>query len=68
MDTGAYMQNQMDDQIENGIKMYEAFNEWVYAVCSFHKDPQKTFVSLDLTDAKCAFLDGMSAKEYSKTI
>ncbi len=69
MDTGAYMQNQMDDLIEQGIRMEEAFNEWLFAVCSHkRKDPNVVFPYIDLTDARLSFLDGMSALEYSKEI
>ena len=69
MDTGAYMANQMDEQIENGIKMYDVFNEWLYESCSLKsKDPHNLFPTVDLTDAKLSFLEGMSAEEYSKTI
>lgn len=71
MGTGAYMANQMDDLIERGIQMNDEFNEWLFEACSFkskHKEPQEIFSTVDLTDAKCAFLDGMSAEEYSKQI
>jgi len=71
MDTGAYMANQMDEQIERGIRMNDEFNEWLFEACSFkskHKEPQEIFSKVDLTDARCAFSDGMSPEEYSKEI
>lgn len=73
MDTGAYMQNQMDNQIEAGIRMKDAFDEWIFEACNYkainsRKDVHDLFPIVDLTDAKLSFLDGMSAEEYSKTI
>lgn len=73
MCTGAYMANQMDDQIENGVRMYDAFNEWLFEACNLKtkdkdKDPNDIFPTVDLTDAKLSFLEGISAEEYSKQI
>jgi hypothetical protein len=69
MDTGAYMQNQMDNLVEKGIKMEEIFNDWLFTACSYKsKEPHDIFPYIDLTDAKLDFIDGMSALEYSKKI
>lgn len=67
------MQNQMDNQIEAGIKMKDAFDEWIYNACEIkaqrtRKDPHDIFPYVDLTDAKLSFLDGVSVEEYSKQI
>lgn len=50
----------------------EQFNKWLYQAvviyCGNRKDPHDTYPYIDLTDAKLSFMDGMSPKEYSKTI
>jgi len=73
MDTGAYMANQMDDLIETGIKMQDAFNIWVFEACelrakSIKKDVHDLFPFVDLTDAKLSFIDGETSEKYSKII
>lgn len=73
MDTGSYMANQMDNQIEAGIKMKDAFDEWLFEACNYkavrgRKDPHDIFPLVDLTDAKLSFLDGVTALEYSSQI
>lgn len=48
------------------------FDQWIYSACEIkagkYKDPHDIYPYIDLTDAKLSFMDGMSAKEYSKTI
>lgn len=73
MDTGAYMANQMDNQIESGIRMKDAFDEWLFEACNYkalrnRKEAHDIFPYVDLTDAKLSFLDGVTALEYSNTI
>lgn len=52
--------------------MEKDFNEWLYTAveirCNDRKEPHDILPLIDLTDAKLSFMDGMSAKEYSKTI
>jgi hypothetical protein len=45
------------------------FDEWLFQVCEFisiktKKDITDVFSSIDLTDAKLAFLDGEKPEEY----
>ncbi len=59
------MANQMDNLIEQGIRMSEEFDKWVFEVCSFKSiEPN----DLNLTDAKLSFLDGVSSEDYSKRL
>ena len=67
------MQNQMDNLIESGIRMEDAFNEWLFEACNIkakisNKDPHDIFPMADLTDAKLSFISGETSEEYSKTI
>lgn len=73
MDTGAYMANQMDNQIEAGIRMKDAFDEWIFEACNYkasrnRKEAHDIYPLVDLTDAKLSFLDGITPLEYSKQI
>lgn len=59
----------MDNQINSLMGRNEAFSKWLFEVCSFYsKEPHNTYNSVNLTDAKLAFLSGMSSQEYSKEI
>lgn len=46
------------------------FDEWLYKVCenisqkTMKKDVQDIFTSLDLTDAKLQFVDGVEPEEF----
>lgn len=66
------MENQMDNLIQQGIEMRDAFDEWLFEVCKLkagkHKEPHDIFPTIDLTDAKHSFIDGMSAEEYKNTL
>ena len=50
------------------------FNKWIYEACNLkalkliRKDAHDIYPYVDLTDAKLAYLDGMSALEYSYEI
>lgn len=48
------------------------FHKWLYTACEFRagrlKDAHDIFPYVDLTDAILAFIDDISAEEYSKTI
>jgi hypothetical protein len=48
------------------------FNQWLYRVCEIKsgklKNAHDIFLYIDLTDAKLAFIDGMSELEYSESI
>lgn len=73
MDTGSYMANQMDNQIEAGIRMKDAFEKWLFEACNYkalrnRKEAHDIFPLVDLTDAKLSFLDGVTALEYSNMI
>ena len=55
--------------------MNKEFNKWVYLVCESKskslrnlKEPHDIFPYINLSDAKLAFLDGQTPKEYSKEI
>jgi hypothetical protein len=67
-----YMENQMDNLIQQGVEMREAFDEWLFEVCELkagkYKDSHDIYPTIDLRDAKCAFIDGMLAEEYIKTL
>ena len=45
------------------------FDEWIYKVCEIisqrtKKDVQDIYVSLDLTDAKLQFVDGVEPEKF----
>jgi len=67
-----YMENQMDNLIQQGIEMRDAFDKWLYKVCELkagrHFDPHDIYPTIDLTDAKLSFISGMSAEEYKSTL
>jgi hypothetical protein len=46
------------------------FHKWLYTVCEIKasklKDAHDIFPYIDLTDAKLAFIDGMTEVEYAK--
>lgn len=48
------------------------FHQWLYSACEIKsgklKEAHDVFPYVDLTDAKLAFIDGMSELEYSKQI
>ena len=48
------------------------FHEWLYKCCEIKagklKEAHDIFPYVDLTDAKLAFIDGMTELEYSKHI
>jgi hypothetical protein len=48
------------------------FHQWLYKACEIKvgklKDAHDIFPYVDLTDAKLAFIDGMTELEYSKFI
>jgi hypothetical protein len=48
------------------------FNQWLYLACETKagklKEAHDIFPYVDLTDAKLAFIDGMTELEYSKHI
>ncbi len=48
------------------------FNQWLYRVCEIKsgklKNAYDIFLYINLTDAKLAFIDGMSELEYSESI
>jgi hypothetical protein len=48
------------------------FNQWLYLACEIKagklKEAHDIFPYVDLTDAKLAFIDGMTELEYSKHI
>jgi len=52
--------------------MEQNFHEWLYKACEIKagklKDAHDIFCHVDLTDAKLAFMDGMTELEYSKHI
>ena len=72
MDTGNYMANQMSDLIEQGEKLRDSFDNWLYEAvviyCENRIDPHDVYPNIELTDAKLSFMSGMSPKEYSETI
>ena len=48
------------------------FHQWIYSACEIKagklKEAHDIFPYVNLTDAKLAFIDGMSELEYSKCI
>lgn len=48
------------------------FHQWIYSACEIKagklKETHDVFPYVNLTDAKLAFIDGMSELEYSKQI
>ncbi len=68
-----YMQNQMDNLIEAGIRTEDAFNEWLFEACNCkalrtRKEAHDIFPTTNLTDAKLSFLEDVTALEYSNMI
>lgn len=57
--------------IKQSFQIMNQFNEWLYEACSLkskYKDAHDIYPTVDLIDARCAFIDGMSPEEYSKEI
>ncbi len=50
----------------------KTFDQWCYSVCEAKagrgKDPHDIYPTLDLTDARYAFVDGQSPEEYAKSM
>jgi hypothetical protein len=48
------------------------FHQWIYNVCEIKagklKDAHDIYPYVDLTDAKLAFIDGMSELEYARQV
>jgi len=42
------------------------FDKWLWEVCENSRDPHEFFQRIDLTDARCAFVDGISSLDYYK--
>ena len=52
------------------LKTEEIFNKWLFQVCQYlgdkhRKDISDIYSSIDLTDARCQFMDGLSPQEYN---
>ena len=54
------------------MEIKHAFEQWLYDTCCFaagkKEDVQDVYVMVDLTDAKLAFLEGMTCMEYAQEL
>lgn len=47
------------------------FDQWCYLVCEAkagNRDPHDIYPTLDLTDARYAFVDGQTPEQYAKSM